>query len=117
MSDLDNKLETKFDSFSDELRQLSTEIDEASGKLLALVSDVADIEDFVEENYSSHSVWWPNDTIYVRDIIDIAVEALGVPDGGYHAKQLSEIIRLKDRLSEANVTTPDTLIEILNKHD
>ena len=116
MSDLDNKLETKFDSFSDELRQLSTEIDEASGRLLALVSDVADIEDFVEENYSSHSKW-PNDTIYVRDIIDIAVEALGDPGGGYHANQLSEIIRLKNRLSEANVTTPDTLIEILNKHD
>ena len=116
MSDLDNKLETKFDSFSDELRQLSTEIDEASGRLLALVSDVADIEDFVEENYNSHSKG-PNDTIYVRDIIDIAVEALGDPGGGYHANQLSEIIRLKNRLSEANVTTPDTLIDILNKHD
>ena len=116
MSDLDNKLETKFDSFSDELRQLSTEIDEASGRLLALVSDVADIEDFVEENYNSHSKW-PNDTIYVRDIIDIAVEALGDPGGGDHANQLSEIIRLKNRLSEANVTTPDTLIDILNKHD
>ena len=116
MIDLDKKLETKFDSFSDELRQLSQEIDEASSRLLALVSDVADIEDFVEENYSSHSRW-PNDTIYVRDIIDIAVEALGDPGGGYHAGQLSEIIKLKNRLSEANVTTPDTLIEILDEHD
>ena len=116
MNEHDKNLETKFDSFSDELRQLSTEIDEISGKITALVSDASDIEDYVEENYNSKGDW-PNDTLYVRDIIDIAVETLGDPGDGYHAGQLREIIRLKNRLSEANVTTPDTLIEILDEHD
>jgi|7_EtaG_2_1085326.scaffolds.fasta_scaffold00943_12 hypothetical protein len=116
MTEQDKKLETKFDSFSEELRQLSTEIDEVSGKMLALVSDVADIEDFVEENYNSHSKW-PNDTIYVNDIIDIAIKALGDPGGGYHAGQLREMIELKTALSNANVTTLDTLTTLINEND